>query len=289
MAAGAVGHSLGLGAVVAAGTKLLRMSKLLETLGRTGQATVGSAARGAIMGSGARALRGAARSGAVATASTAISRFQGEYPSLESAFEAKRKALDDIRENPLLLHRAVAQNFGVLPQAHPELFGEISARLGAIANYLHENLPAQMSASLTRPNGIPLSRATARDFALKYNTATNPASVFEDIKSGMASPTQIRTLEAVHPDLYQSLQLELTRAVANNPESIPTQRKIRLDILFGGDGMAGRAFAWPLAKAIKARRAERRTSSPGSSSDSLSKSAPSARGSSSIATSVTNA
>jgi hypothetical protein len=146
-----------------------------------------------------------------------------------------------------------------------------------------------MSASLTRPNGIPLSRATARDFALKYNTATNPASVFEDIKSGMASPTQIRTLEAVHPDLYQSLQLELTRAVANNPESIPTQRKIRLDILFGGDGMAGRAFAWPLAMAIKARRAERRTSSPGSSSESLSKAAPSARGSSAIATSVTNA
>lgn len=296
MAAGAIAHSFGLGAAVAAGSKLLRLNRLLETLGRTGEATVGSAARGAVRGGAGPVLRsiegglGKAATGAVPVATTALARFQGEYPSLQSAFDARRRAVETIQQNPIALHDAIGKNFGSLPMTHPELFGQISARLQVVAQYLHDNLPAQLSASMVRPNGIPLSRATARDFALKYNSATNPASVLDDVKRGMASPTQIRTLEAVHPDIYQNLKLAITSEVAKNPEGISTQRKLRLDILFGGDGMAGRAFAWPLAKAVKDYRAGRSTgalaASPAPSA--IGKTTPS-RGLDAIKSSVTNA
>lgn len=296
MAAGALAHSFGLGAAVAAGSKLLRLNRLLETLGRTGEATVGSAARGAVRGGAGPVLRsiegglGKAAAGAVPVATTAIARFQGDYPSLQSAFDARRRAVETTQMNPLALHEAIGKNFGSLPMTHPELFGQISARLQVVANYLHANLPAQLSASMVRPNGIPLSRATARDFALKYNSATNPASVLDDVKRGVASPTQIRTLEAVHPDIYQNLKLAIMSEVSQNPEGISTQRKLRLDILFGGDGMAGRAFAWPLAKAVKDYRAGRSTGALAASPTppAIGKTTPS-RGLDAIKSSVTNA
>ena len=295
--AGMAAHSMGLGAVVALGAKALRMSRLVDTLGRTGQAAIGSAARGAIRGSAARALRaaegalaGRAASGAVtATASTAIARFQGEYPTVQSAFAAKARTLTAIANDPLALHRATAQALGGIDHVNPQLHGEVSARLMQVASYLHDNLPAQLSASMTRPNGIPLSRATARDFALKYNSVTNPASVLEDVRDGTASPTQLRALEAVHPDIYQSLRIELARQVSEQPQ-MTTQRKLRLDILFGGDGMAGRAFGWGLARAIQGHRASIATGAVGQSmaGGSVAKNAPQARSTSAIASSVTN-
>ena len=295
MAVGAAADSFGLGMAVTAGTKLLRMSRLLETLGRTGEATVNSAARGAVLGHAGRALRAVERNaGAVGKAArpvvqTAMARFQGEHSDIQSAFEAKRRTLDGLMKNPLVLHRAVAQHLGPMSRVAPEVYGEVSARLQAAAQYLHENLPTQMSASMVRPNGIPMSRATARDFALKWNSAMDPASVFEDVKNGMASPTQLRTLQTVHPDLYQKLRLALVRQVAESPESMTTQRKLRLDILFGGDGLAGRAYSWPMARAIQAYDAERTTSGGASMPPSGQSKATPSRGLNKIQSSVSNA
>jgi hypothetical protein len=297
-AAGAVGHSLGLGAVVAAGSKLLRMTRLLDTLGRTGEATVASAAKGAVLGNAGRALRAVEQgAGAVGKASgaltqTAIARFVGDHPDLQTAFDAKRKTLDGIMSDPLVLHRVIGEHLGPLGKVNPDAYGQIAARLQSAAQYLHENMPTQMSANMVRPNGIPMSRATARDFAQKYNSALNPSSVFEDVKNGTATPTQIRTLETVHPDLYSSLRLALVRQVADNPASMSTQRKLRMDILFGGDGLAGRAYSWPMANAIRAYRQERQSQAGSgnqtASASTANKSAPS-RSISAIKSSVTNA
>ena len=297
VAVGAAAHSVGAGAVVAVGTKLLRMRHLVDTLGRAGEATIGSAAKGAIYGNAGRALRAVETGAAAATGKsvpllqTAMARFQGDYPSIQTAFDAKKRALDAVMQNPLLLHRAIAQHLGPMSKVAPEAYGQVSARLQAAAQYLHQNLPSQLSASMVRPSGIPLSRATARDFALKWNSAMNPASVLEDVRDGRASPTQLRTLATVHPDIYQSLHLALVRHVAQSPESMTTQRKLRLDILFDSDGIAGRAFSWPLAKAIKSLHQGAPSGSLAgarAATEAMGKSTPS-RGLSAIKSSVTNA
>jgi hypothetical protein len=225
-------------------------------------------------------------------AQTHIERFQGDYPDLQTAFDARRKTLDGIMNDPLVLHQVIGQHLGPLSKVHPDAYGQIAARLQSAVQYLHENMPAQMSANMVRPNGIPMSRATARDFAQKYNSALNPASVFEDVKNGTATPTQMRTLQTVHPDLFDSLRLQLVRQVSQNPDSMSTQRKLRMDILFGGDGLAGRAYSWPMAKAISAYRQDRAAQAGSgnqmAASSTAHKSAPS-RSISAIKSSVTNA
>lgn len=301
VAVGAAAHSVGAGAVVAVGTKLLRMRQLVDTLGRAGEATIGSAAKGAIYGRATRALtrieQGASTvAGSKATVpllQTAMARFQGDYPSIQTAFDAKRRAIDSVMQNPLLLHRAIAQHLGPMGKVAPDTYGQVAARMQAAVQYLHDNLPSQLSASMVRPGGIPLSRATARDFALKWNSAMNPASVLEDVRDGRASPTQLRTLAAVHPDIYQDLHLELVRQVSQNPGAMTTQRKLRLDILFDSDGIAGRAFSWPLATAIKSMHQQQGPATGAlagakATTAAMGKSTPS-RGLSNIKGSVTNA
>lgn len=235
---------------------------------------------------------GAIGLGGYKLAQTHIERFRGDYPDLQTAFEARRKTLDAVMANPLALHQTIGAHLGPLSKANPDAYGQIAARLQAAVQYLHENLPAQMSANMVRPNGIPMSRATARDFAQKYNSALNPASVFEDVKNGTATPTQMRTLQTVHPDLYDSLRLELVRQVSQNPGAMSAQRKLRMDILFGGDGLAGRAYSWPMAKAIQGYRQQRmNTAGSGNAAAAIStqsKGTPS-RSLSAIKTSVTNA
>jgi hypothetical protein len=90
--------------------------------------------------------------------------------------------------------------------------------------------------------------------------------------------------------VYQQLHLQVIRQVAQNPASMSTQKKLRLDLLFGGDGLAGRAYSWSMATAIAEYNAERSTGSALSSGSepSKSKAAPS-KGLSKIKTSVTNA
>lgn len=258
-----------------------------------GNVSVGSGLKGiAASPMGLTTAAGALGLGGYKLAQTHIARFQGDYPDLQTAFEARRKTLESVMQNPLALHQAIGQHLGPLSKANPDAYGQIAARLQSAIQYLHDNLPAQMSASMVRPNGIPMSRATARDFAQKYNSALNPASVFEDVKNGTATPTQMRTLQTVHPDLYDSLRLELVRQVAQNPGSMSTQRKLRMDILFGGDGLAGRAYSWPMAKAIQSYRQQRMTQAgSGNVAAAIStqgKATPS-RGLSAIKGSVTNA
>lgn len=299
-AVGAVAGSLGLGAVVAMGSKALRVGRLLGTLGRTGDAAIGSAARGAVLGSAARGLRaaeaglGRAGGAAVPFTTTALTRFQGDYPTVQASFEAKRRTLEEVAQNPLALAKAATASLDPVGRVNPQLQGEIAARLMTIANYLYQNLPSQISASMTRPSGIPMSRTTARDFALKYTAATEPASVLADIRDGTATPTQLKALEACHPDIYQGLRIHLARVVSETPDALSTQRKIRLDILFGGDGMAGRAFAWPLAMAIQKHRQGRATGAVaqglgGGFGKGEGGAQPPARGTSNIGNSVTNA
>jgi hypothetical protein len=292
---GLIADSFGLGAVAGMAAKALRVKKLVGTLGAASDGAIRTAARGAIRGSSARALRfvekgaDAATKVTVPVATTALARFQGSYPTPQTAFDARRRAIEAVANDPLLLPRAVATTLGDLDETDPQLYGDISARLFAMADYLRENMPSQMSASMTQPNGIPMSRATMRDIALKWNSVTEPRTVFEDVRDGLASPTQLRALEAVHPDLYEELKLQMHREVAEYGGTMPTQKKIRLDILFEGDGMAGRAFAWPLAMAIKQGRAERRQRSQGSTPNSQANTtAAPARGLTAISASVTN-
>lgn len=274
--------------------RIVRGRQLVKNLEASGKQAVESAARGAVRGSGVRAKRSVdspvvrgTETISASAARTALSRFTGDYPTPAAAFEARRKTLEAAQNDPMILYDAVGNGLGELPRSHPKLHGAIAARAANAQRYLYNNLPAQLAATALRPHGIPMSRATLRDFAQKWNSVTEPMTVLEDVRDGLATPTQLRALAAVHPDLHQSLKMAMLREVAQNPGIMTTQRKLRLDILFGTDGAAGRSYAWPMAKAIKSLNQGQQKQGPPSGGGGM-PSAPMARASSNIASSVTN-
>jgi hypothetical protein len=102
-----------------------------------------------------------------------------------------------------------------------------------------------------------------RDFMLKWNSVTDPYSVLEDVRDGIASPTQIAALRATDPDTYERLKVRMIQEIAETPEQIPIQRKVRFDTLFGADGTAGRAYSWSFARSMKeAAQARKQSAGP---------------------------
>jgi hypothetical protein len=267
MVAGALGGGWAGAAVVGAG-KLLRYWRLTNTIAAASDAASKSAAKGAVRGmvkqAGAvaeRVLAGAPKV-AVPAFSTALSRFQGEYPDAQSSFEAKRQAIEKAQGDPILLATALGASLGDLASVDPKLYADLAVRMTAATDYMFRNLPPQVSVSLTHPRGIPLSRQALRDTALVWNSVFYPETVLEDVGTGMVSPKQIKAFREVHPDRYQQLVADLTTEIANNFSDIPTQRKLKFDLIMGMDGAAGKAYSSVMGRAAQRYR-ERQAEKPG--------------------------
>jgi hypothetical protein len=203
-----------------------------------------------------RAIKGAARrmvrpiyddgfsSARSIVATSALSRFQGEYSTPEQAFAARSKLLDQVRLQPAVIPLAIAQSTGTLHKTDPRLFQQLAARVQSQFAYVNANLPTSMAVSMAYPRGVPPSRSQLSDYAALWNSAMHPETVLDDLAQGQASPAQMRVLKDVHPDVYQQTQEELIHQVANSYAEVPTQRKQQLDILFETDGVAGPCFTW---------------------------------------------
>lgn len=254
--AGALGGGMAGAAVVGAG-KLMRYWRLTNTLAAAGDAASKSAARGAVRGTARQAAERAAQQldklpGALVPAfSTALSRFSEGYPDAQSSYDAKRRAIEAAQGDPVLLARSLASSLGDLPSIDPRLFAELSQRMTLGTDYVFRNLPPQVAISLTHPRGIPLSRQALRDFAILWNSAFLPHTVLEDVETGMVSPKQIAAFRSVHADRYAQLKLDMQHEIANNYADVPTQRKIKWDIVLGLDGAAGKTYSSAMGRAAQ--------------------------------------
>lgn len=234
------GHALlgGAGAAVSAAAAAGRA--LWEGIGANGQAMVASAAR--------QAARGALYAAPTALTQSPMDRFQGDHPGAREAYESRKGMLLEMMRDPTVLPHAMSESFGDLPQHDPATFGEIAATMQRATTYVAQNMPAGVGVSLQYPRGIPPSQSALRDFSLVWNSAMDPHTVLTDVANGSAVPAQIKALQAVHPDVYQSLLAQVTAEVGQNFGQIPSNRKQWLDILFQSDGLAGPAHSWKAAE-----------------------------------------
>jgi hypothetical protein len=241
---GMVGGPVGMAAGWAAGEATKR---LLKGVSANGRAAIASTARKLIkpvVGESWSAPR-------VALTSTALSRFTGEYPGYRESYEAKKDILTQISQDPGVLAEATASSFGLLPSEDPELFMKLSARLGKAYQYVTDNLPASVAVSMLYPRGTPPSQDSIREFAIIWNSAMQPETVLDDINNGTCTPTQVKVLRDVHPDIYAQLLDDVVTEVSTNFAQMDSQTKVWLDILFDADGLAGPGFSSKAADYIQ--------------------------------------
>jgi hypothetical protein len=131
-----------------------------------------------------------------------------------------------------------------------------------IATYLHAQLPPQRGVSVMRPNGLPPHPLEARAYALKFMTATQPATAFDDAKRGQLRHEQVDTLKATWPEQYDDLRQQTLTELGHGKSTI-VQRQ-RADLLFGFQTALDPAFSSRLsAAATAARQAKQENASGG--------------------------
>ncbi len=162
--------------------------------------------------------------------SAGVQAFMGSQNNLRSAFDEKRASLAKLQQDPMVLVDEMADSFGALSDAAPDLHRQVVAQTYKVASFLAEKMPGTIGASLTRPEGSPVSALAVRQFALYYSAATDPSSVLTDLTHNRAQKEQVDTLKELWPDTYAKLKQGVIDQMS---EARPTfAQRQRLDLLF---------------------------------------------------------
>jgi hypothetical protein len=246
-----------LGAAVQGGSRYFRALKSI-----TGGSAAVREKAARLLAAGARAAAPVARGARAAAgpvATSALQRFSEDYPSPEAAYAAKRDSLVALERDPLSWATDTAASMGDLPREHPEIYQQMVTRVVQGAAYLKTQMPAGIVRSLREPNGKPPGRDEIARFAAVWEAVTYPARTVEAIGQGKARPEAVQALRAIHPDMFAQLQGAIIREIALSTTPVPTETKIRLDLLLDLDGAATPALSWATAASARVgaeRRAE---------------------------------
>ncbi len=179
-------------------------------------------------------------------------RFKEGAPDLGTAFQNK---IDDLRRadaDPTAFVNGMTDTFGNIAHGgHENLFERTVARVQIGTQYLLANVPPSVGISMVRPDGIAPDTLAVMKFAAMYDAVFSPGNVVYDVGTGDATPTQIRALREVHPDIYGSLRAEVLKQVAQAGQNIPFETLRGLDNLFDLPGVAGPSFGPSMTKTMQ--------------------------------------
>lgn len=190
-------------------------------------------------------------------------RFKEGAPSLDAAFQNKADDLRKANEDPQAFVDGMVDTFGQLAQGgHEELYTQVVARVQIGTQYLLANMPPSVGISMVRPDGIPPDTIAVMKFAAMWSGVFSPGDVIYDVATGDATPTQIKALREVHPDIYGSLRAEVLKQVAQAGQKIPFETLRTLDNLFDLPGVAGPAFGPSMTATMATAYAQPGSKSP---------------------------
>lgn len=215
-----------------------------------------------------RAIRERAALGLVSKPSRApklpplATRFKEQAPDLQTAFMNRAEDLRRVNDDPQAFVYGMADTFGDIADEHEDLYTRLVARVQIGAQYLIANMPPSVGISMVRPDGIPPDSLAIMQWAAMYDAVFNPGNVVYDVGTGDATPTQIKALREVHPDIYGALRADVLKQVGQAGQSIPFETLRTLDVLFDLPGAAGLAFGDGMQATMSSAYAQKGSQSP---------------------------
>lgn len=180
--------------------------------------------------------------------SLAMAHFMGDDDSPYKAFQRRRAALLDDQA----FFDRIGGQFPTLQRFSPAALMLLSGRLAQARQFLLDRMPKNTGVSVMRPEGYPPNSDQIEDWALYWNAVTDPMRVVRNIASIRIQ--EIETLHTLYPRLWQQTQTQvITRMVAaqQSGHSLDDALLIRLDLIFGTDGLASPAFTMRAASSVK--------------------------------------
>lgn len=182
-------------------------------------------------------------------------RFQGDYPSLTEAYQANMGQLKALADDPTKFIAQVTAAFQPLAQAgHPELASKLITRMTVGMQYLLANQPPALASSMFQPEGSPVDEVAVLQFAPIWEAVWHPLDTVRDLGTRSASPTAIKALREVHPDVYQRAMTESFRTLAQAGPNVDFETKRYLDNVFGFGAAVGRSFSPKMSSLLAQER-----------------------------------
>src|SRR5690606_24623443 len=171
-------------------------------------------------------------------------RFVGDHASLRDAYRARMADVDRLLNSPDEMIARATEAFAPLANAgHPELASQLITRLMVGLQYLRENAPPSIAQSMFAPEGGTPDEIAILQFAPIWEAVWRPLDTVRDFSARRATPSAIKALREVHPDVYSRLQAEVFRSLAPAGPSVDFETKRYLDNTLGLGAALGRSFS----------------------------------------------
>jgi len=176
-----------------------------------------------------------------------------------SNFDATRDHIDRLSRDPDYFGDTLANSFGSMPEAAPEVFSALSAQAAGDISYLAAVAPGGSSGG---PFGqrIPVSTDDLWEFNERFRAIADPDYVTEELGAGRLSSQAIEAFEQRRPQQYARLQQEVFARLGElNEAGIPVTVAAReqLDVLLNIDGGGDPALTWKVAERAYAAQARK--------------------------------
>lgn len=190
-------------------------------------------------------------------------RFQGDHKDLTTAYQAKmadlRRLVDDPDE---FIARSTAAFQPLADAGHPEIASKLITRMAIGARYLMENAPPSIAASMFRPDGGTPDEIAILQYAPIWEAVWRPMDTIRDLASRRASPSAVKALREVHPDVYGRMLTEVFKTLAPAGPATDFETKRYLDCVLGLGGALGRSFSPQMSNLLATARQDTKQSHP---------------------------
>lgn len=171
-------------------------------------------------------------------------RFRGEHKDLTTAYQVRMADLKRLVNDPQeFIARSTAAFQPLADAGHPELASKLITRMMVGARYLLENAPPSISVSMFRPDGGTPDEIAILQYAPIWEAVWRPMDTVRDFASRRASPSAIKAIREVHPDVYARMLGEVFKTLAPSGPATDFETKRYLDCVLGLGGAMGRSFS----------------------------------------------
>ena len=196
------------------------------------------------------------------TPASAPERFQGSHPSLVEAYAAHMADLNRLLDDPEEMIARTTAAFQPLAEAgHPELASNLITRMMVGLQYLRENAPPTLGQSMFQPEGEQPDEIAVLQYAPIWEAVWRPTDTVRDIGNRAATPSAVKALRDVHPDVYQRALGEAFKTLAMAGPSVDFETKRYLDNVFQLGAAVGRSFSPDMSNLLATARQDNKPTS----------------------------
>lgn len=188
-------------------------------------------------------------------------RFKGDAPDLQTAYRQKIADLTRLVNNPdEFIARSTAAFQPLAAAGHPEIAAKLVTRMMVGARYLLENAPPSIAVSMFTPDGGTPDEIAILQYAPIWEAVWRPTDTVRDFASRRATPSAVRALREVHPDVYARMQAEVFKTLAPGGQAVDFETKRYLDNVMQMGAALGRSFSPQMSNLLATARQDKKQS-----------------------------